>query len=124
MLPPTDKFWYLASPYSGYPDGMPAAYRRICRVAAVLVEQGHPVYCPIAHSHPLSETGRVPNDSYEVWLTLDFRFIDASDGVVVTKMEGWASSHGIAEEIKYAKRTGKPVHFIEPEAVSRDFASY
>lgn len=124
MLPKTDSFWYLASPYSGYPDGRSAAYRRICRIAAVLVAQNHPVYCPIAHSYPLAETGLVPSDSYEVWLGVDFRFIDASGGLVIAKMEGWASSHGISKEIEHAERTGKPVHYLEPETVSLDFRSY
>ena len=45
-------FWYLASPYSKYPEGTQAAFEMACWQAGLLIRAGVPVFSPIAHSHP------------------------------------------------------------------------
>ena len=99
-----DKLYYLASPYSKYPDGMVAAFEEISRIAAKFVEQGYKVFSPIAHSHPLALYGKLDALSYDTWLSLDEVIMQRCDGIIVAKMEGWDTSHGVNWEIDWFRK--------------------
>lgn len=106
-------YWYLASPYSKYPNGTEAAFHDVCAVAARLLKNGVHVYSPIAHSHPIAQHGMDEKD-HETWLALDKHFVDASIGVMVVMLAGWEESYGVQKEIEWAKDAGKEVRYIEP----------
>jgi hypothetical protein len=103
---------YLASAYS-HPD--PAIreqrFREACRAAAALFRQGHVVFSPIAHSHPLVEHG-LPAD-WSFWQRYDREMLARCDEVVVLMLEGWEDSVGVREEIRIARELGKPVRYAD-----------
>ena len=107
-------FIYLASPYS-HPDKAVRQQRfeAVCRVAAKLVAQGENVFSPIAHSHPLAEYGDLPPMDHEMWLRVDLAFLERCREMRIVKLDGWAQSKGVAEEISIADELGKPIRFIE-----------
>lgn len=103
---------YLASPYS-HPD--PAVrqqrFETVCFIAARLMREGHHVYSPIAHTHPIAVKGELPT-GFEYWEAFDRKMITACDAVWVAMMDGWRESVGVTAEIKIADELGKPVRYI------------
>lgn len=103
---------YLASPYTKYPGGKLEAFDLVCEKAAELMDQGHNVFCPIAHSHPIEQTGMITDNSHGFWLKQDFAVLDRCDELWVYKMTGWQESYGVTEEIKRAQRLGIMIKYI------------
>jgi len=110
-------FWYLATPYSRYADGLDAAFAEAARQAALLVRAGIPVYSPIAHTHPVAIHGGLDPLDHSIWLPADQAFMDAARGLVVCMMPGWDESYGIAVEIETFERAAKPVIYMAPGCV-------
>lgn len=107
---------YLASPYSVGGAGKNKRTRRfkaVCKKAAELMQQGHAVFCPIAHSHPIEVYGMNIIEGHDFWLKQDFAVLERCTKLVVYKMPGWDKSFGIGEEIKFAERRGIPVEYID-----------
>lgn len=106
-----EPYWYLASPYSKYPDGLDAAFREACRVTAYLIQNKIPVYSPIAHTHPVAIYGKMNPIDHDIWLPADLPLMNAAGGLIVVEMESWEDSFGIGEEIKAFK--GRPIKHLE-----------
>lgn len=109
----TKGYWYLASPYSKYPEGITAAFEEVCRAAAWLIRQGIPTFCPIAESHPIAIYGEIDPMDHGIWLANDEPKIDASVGMVIVKMETWQESTGILWERDQFRDGKKPVIYLE-----------
>lgn len=105
---------YLASPYTRYPDGMKLAYIEAAKLAGRLLLDGVKVYSPIAHTHPISRYAEINPTDHDVWLPFDKAMMDVCDSLVVAEMRGWATSFGVAHEIEYFTRVGKPVVYLDP----------
>lgn len=106
-------YFYLASPYSKHPKGMEYAFRAVSAAAAHLIKSGIPVFCPIAHSHPIAKYGSIPAESHDIWLPADEPLMRAATGIIVCKLEGWESSYGVNYEIDVFTEQGKPVFHME-----------
>ena len=114
-------FIYLASPYSAPKEMDEEAaeelretrFYRACRKAAELMEYGHQVFCPIAHSHPIEFYGMNEIHSGEFWLKQDFAILKHVDAMYVYQMKGWEQSKGIRAEIEFALAHNIPVFFLE-----------
>src|SRR5262245_50334070 len=106
---------YLASPYS-HPeaDVRQARFDAACRAAAQLMRDGHVVYCPVAHGHPIAQHGLPTEWSY--WEQTDRRFLAVCDEVVVVTLDGWRESVGVSAEIRIANELGKHVSYRIPSA--------
>lgn len=104
---------YLAAPYSHRME-LIRQYRfeQINIKAAQLMIAGNIVFSPISHSHPIAVQCDLPLHA-EFWQVMNESFIDWADVVMVYCMAGWQWSKGIQNEIEYAKRTGKPVEYID-----------
>jgi len=108
-------FWYLATPYSKYADGLEAAFIEAAKATAFFVKNGVRVYSPIAHTHPVAVHGGLDPLDHAIWLPADRPFMETAYGLVVVKMPGWDASYGIGEEIKVFTAARKPVfHFPWP----------
>jgi Domain of unknown function (DUF1937) len=110
-------FFYLATPYSKYPGGTEAAYIAACEQAALLIQRGVPVFCPIAHTHGVAVHGRIDPVDHDIWLPADRPFIRAAAGLIVCKLSGWETSFGVQHEIRDFDDQGKPVIYMEPGTV-------
>jgi hypothetical protein len=109
----TGGFWYLGSPYSKYPSGPEAAFLCAAAIAAELLKQGVPIFCPIAHSHPLAQYGQIDPLDHKIWLPADRPMMDAATGLIVAQMEGWRESYGLTHEIEVFTAAGKPVLYLD-----------
>jgi len=133
---PEGEFWYIASPYSKYPGTgivgkilshmvrvhvYPRLARRVLlwlafieasKVSCELVRKRIPVYCPIAHTHPLAIFGKADPLDHKVWLPADLPMMKSAHGLIVVKMPGWDESYGIAQEVDEFVVAGKPVLYL------------
>ena len=107
---------YLASPYSS-PSSLlrTIRYLQACRAAAKIMEQGHVVFSPIAHSHPVAKYGQLDALDAEMWKRQDEEFLSFASEVWVLTVGGWRDSHGVTHEIEWARANGVPVRFLHPD---------
>lgn len=111
------KLIYLASPYSD-PDMavQDERFRLVCKAAADLMKQGHFIFSPIAHLHPITIHG-LPS-SWEYWAEYDRSMICRCDEMWVLRLYGWSESKDIEAELKIAYTLGMSVRFIDWPVVS------
>jgi hypothetical protein len=110
-------YWYLASPYSKYPDGIRAAFEDVCKQTALLIRHKIPVYSPIAHTHPVAIHGALDPYAHDIWLPADEPLMHGAKGLIVCQMPTWDISYGIGVEIKAFEAAGKPVVYMTPGVV-------
>jgi hypothetical protein len=107
---------YLASVYS---QGNASAnkrtrrFKQACKKAAELMQAGHNVFCPIAHSHPIEIHGLPSVEGHDFWLKQDAAVLERCTKLLVYKMPGWTKSVGIKWEIAFAEKHGIPVEYLE-----------
>lgn len=106
---------YLACPYS-HLDSNVREYRfmKANQMAALLMRDGHIVYSPISHTHPIAMEGDLPLD-WSYWQSVDEFYIRLCERVIVLMLTGWESSKGVQAEIEIARALDKPVEFMEVE---------
>jgi hypothetical protein len=109
-------FWYLGSPYSEYRDRS-IAHMEACRAAAKLIEARIPVYSPIAHSHLIAEYSSLDPFDPSIWMRADEPMMRCAHGLVVLMLPHWQDSKGLAEEIAYFQKAGKPVVYMTPHHI-------
>jgi hypothetical protein len=117
MIPPElhidTGYWYLASPYTRYVEGIDAAAEEVSKVAAQLISAGVQVFCPISHAHFIAKISGLDPLDHKLWMALNQPFMDAAHGLLIVKMPGWKTSQGVGEEISAFKRSGKPISHME-----------
>jgi hypothetical protein len=110
---------YLASPYS-HPD--PAIreqrFQAACAAAAALIREGHVVFSPVVHGHPLAQRG-LPGD-WSFWERHARWHLERCDEVVVLMLDGWEQSVGVQAELRHAGVLGKPVWYRAPVDTSKN----
>jgi hypothetical protein len=113
-------FWYLATPYSKYPDGLEAAFQEACRVTAWFIRRKIPCYCPIAETHALAHNSDLDPADHDIWLPFDLPKMEAAGGLIVCMLPTWENSFGIHYEYNVFTKARKPIWFLEwPEGVLR-----
>lgn len=108
-----DSFWYFASPYSKYPDGIEFAFQEVAKGAGQLIAEGVRLYCPIAHTHPIAIYSGLDPLDHNIWLPADMPFMKLAKGLIVYKMPTWEESYGVSVEIGMFKKQNKPVEYME-----------
>ena len=111
-------FTYLASPYSHHDTAvMEERFKKVCKQAAHMILKGEAVFCPIAHSHPIS--GHMHPDlatDTPFWEEVDAPFIRSCSKLAVLMLEGWDKSHGVAHEVRIAVERRIPIEYVAPLA--------
>ena len=110
-------YWYVGTPYSKFPGGIDAAFKAACEVTGRLIVKGVPVFSPIAHSHPIAEHAGIDPMSHEIWLEADRPMMEAAYGMIVMMLPGFDTSYGVAHEVEYFQKAGKPVIWLDPNAL-------
>lgn len=104
---------YLAAPYNHQHSQFRELRFKLINVkAAELMCQGHIVFSPISHSHPIAVQEDLPL-SFEFWQAMNESFIKWCDAVYVYRLDGWQHSKGIKAEIAYANKIKKPINYID-----------
>ena len=105
---------YLASPYSDSDHAvMEQRFDAVCRYAGKLMNEGHVVYSPIAHCHPIAVRVGLPRD-WVFWEKFDREMLRCATEFIVLKLDGWEQSKGVRAESEIAKSMGLSVGYVEP----------
>lgn len=103
---------YLASAYShDNPAIRDERFKAVCLCAAVLMRQGHLIFSPIAHTHPIAVAGELPT-GWEFWHKYDREMIQACAQLWVFTLEGWKVSCGVTDELAIACAMLKPIRYV------------
>ena len=106
---------YLAGPYSHENHEIRLLrFESLSRAASRLMRDGHLVFSPISHGHPIAMAGGLPID-WEFWEAFSRVILKVSSRFIVLTMEGWETSTGVSAEIKIAKELGIEIEYMEPE---------
>lgn len=109
------KIIYLAVPYTWNPD---KAFEIANKMAAKLMKEGHIVFSPISHSHPVADyLDSSLRTSQKFWMYQDLPILERCDELWVIEMgengqKLISNSKGCISEIKKAKDLRKPVRYI------------
>lgn len=112
-----DEFYYLATPYSKYPLGLNAAYIDACKQVAILIKVGIPIFCPIVHTHNIAIYGEIDPINLDIWLVVDYPFIQLAKGLIICTLPTWEQSEGIASERQHFIQANKPIIYMQPNVV-------
>lgn len=101
---------YLASPYSHVdPFVREQRFQAVSLTAATLLRDGHLVFSPVTHGHPLVHFG-LPGD-WSFWEQHARWYLQHCQGVLVLMLPGWQESVGVQSEIALAQQFEKPVWY-------------
>jgi len=104
---------YLACPYSHTdPNVRQKRFEQANMAAAKLMQEGHHVFSPISHTHPIALAGDLPK-GWDYWQEYDRMFIEWCEVVYVLAIDGWDDSVGVQAEIAIAEELGKVVFVKE-----------
>ena len=104
---------YIASPYTHKNKKvMQQRYEEVVALCAYLAKEGHSVYSPIAHWHPIALLHDLPRDK-AWWKVVDEDMIVIAKQLWVLMLDGWRASKGIAREILFAKNNAIRVKYIQ-----------
>jgi hypothetical protein len=110
-------YYYLATEYTKYKEGLEEAYKFACKQTAILAKSGVSVISPIAHSHGVAIHGEIDPVDHETWMVFDKPMLENCYGVIVVTSEGWKTSRGIEHELQWALKNNKPVVYMQPNTV-------
>ena len=110
-------FFYVATPYSLFPGGLNAAHDAACQMTARLIDQGWPVFSPIAHTHHVSHYMRHDPRDAAFWIKVNRGPMEAAAGIIIATMPGWGQSEGVLLEREFFERLGRPVLEMNPDGV-------
>jgi hypothetical protein len=104
---------YLAIPYSGFEE---ESFRVANKIAAKLMNEGHLVFSPISHTHPIALAGNLPI-GWEYWKKFDESFLEWCDTLYVIIMdnngtERIEASKGVNGEMNITTSLSKPIIYI------------
>jgi hypothetical protein len=105
---------YLATVYSKHLRGQDEAFIAAANIAGRLIAQGIDVFSPIAHGHPLTVYGGLPQFDQAFWERINKPYLEWCDELYVATMPGWQDSKGVAHEIKYFADNGLPIANVDP----------
>lgn len=109
-------FVYLASPYSKLVAtvGLDEAARVVALAAGAMIEEGIPVFSPIAHGHAVAEAYGLDKLDQDMWMKQCFPILSRASVVVVLTFDGWRDSAGVLAETQSANLQGISVMKVNP----------
>lgn len=104
---------YLAIPYSHKSDEIRKHRERLVnKITIDKMNNGEIVYSPISYGISLSNEYDLPTD-WSYWEKFCKSYISVCDELHVIMADGWENSKGVQNEIKFAKKLGKTIKYIE-----------
>ena len=92
---------------------MIARFEAANRAAVKLMNEGHIVFSPITHRHPLAEAGKLP-PGWDFWEKFCRAYLDNTKEMRILRLDGWDESEGIGKEIIICGEMDIPYSHMEP----------
>lgn len=107
-------YWYLATPYSKWSDGIDDAAFVAAKLRGRLVVAGVAAFSPIVHSHYVARAANIDPFSHEIWMPDDKPMFEGSVGLLIADLSGWRESKGVSIEREWATARGMPTVLLDP----------
>lgn len=112
-------YWYLATPYSKWLNGLEDANIVAQKLAARLIEAEVPIFSPIAHTHGISTyVTEIDKRDFDFWLGVDKPLVDMACGLLIADLKGWQESRGVNLEINWFAEAKKPVWLLNTKTLA------
>lgn len=103
---------YLASPYSHRDrDIMDDRYNLACEALVWLLDRKIWTYSPIVHCHHIAQRYDMPH-SFSFWSAYNKAMLTDAMGLLILAIDGWDTSVGVQEEMKWATKYKIMTKFI------------
>jgi hypothetical protein len=115
MSPDSGKMIYVASPFT-HDDEAIKEYRKQIneKVCSHLIKLGYCAISPIVYGCTLIDKHWLTNDDFTYWESFCLTLLKKSDIMYVLRLDGWAKSMGVFNEINFAWDNSIPIMFIDP----------
>lgn len=111
-------YTYLGCPYAHDDEIIrQARYDAVTEVAAHLLSNGHYVYSPITHNHPLTMLRDFSHWSHQDFLDYDKTILRGARDMIECRLPGWRISKGLRWERNYCKKKNKPILTLSPQDI-------
>jgi hypothetical protein len=111
---------YLACPYSDPdPDVIRFRFESANLISAKLMAEGHLIFSPISHCHPIAMAGDLPK-GWDFWERYDRTMLEACYKIIVLKLPGWTTSKGVTAELKIARELGLEIEYIDSSPLTNN----
>ena len=107
-------FWYVATPYTNYADGIDAAYNDAREVDAMLDWARVPRFTPIVSAHEIAMASGIDPKDHDFWMGVDRPFMERAHGLIIVELDGWEQSRGVTMERLYFEGHERPIHLLDP----------
>lgn len=91
---------------------MEERYRENAKLVSNLLHEGHFVYSPVVHCHPVAVAYGLPRD-FQFWKDYNYHMLMRADELMVLCLRGWKESIGVAQEIEWATSWNLPIEYRE-----------
>lgn len=106
---------YLACPYThSDPLVKQERFDLVTKLAGQLMNQGHIIFSPITHCHPIAEFCSLPGD-WKYWEKTCRAYMRYSSEMIVYQLDGWDKSDGVKAEMEIAVEMGIPIYYCTKE---------
>ena len=108
----TDKFVYLASPYSDKESSIQEdRYRKAATVCGAYLRAGAIIYSPIVHCHHIAKIAKMPTDA-AFWWRYNRAMLSQAGELWLLTLDGWQQSKGMRKESMYAIQHEIPISYV------------
>ncbi len=115
-------FWYVATAYSKYKDGIDAAYNYARDVADVLQTAHIKAYVPVISGHEDATSAGINPRDHEFFMAVCRPWMERAHGLIVVGMDGFEESRGVIAERAYFGAASKPILFLDPMIIMAEAA--
>lgn len=114
---------YLASPYLHDSQFvMRQRYAGALKACSELLSEGFLTLSVIVHCHPIAVRFDLPRD-FRFWRDFNASLLEGwAEAVYVLHLDGWMESDGIADDIKIAIESGKPIFHSDHVKTTQELA--
>lgn len=108
----TDRFIYLASPYTHKDEKVQLdRYHKAMTVLAAYLKAGKIIYSPIVHCHELALAHNMPTDA-AFWWRYNRAMLSQAGELWLLTLDGWQQSKGMRKESMYAIQNEIPISYV------------
>lgn len=106
---------YLACPYSSKDKTVQRfRFNLVSQLACDFITQGIYVFAASTHNTAIEEFGAVES-RFEHWKNFNHTMIEHCDQLIVIRIDGWETSKGVSDQIKFAQLKGIPIEYYDPD---------
>lgn len=113
-----DRLYYLAAPYShSTPEVVEDRMEEFKHADQHLIKSGFMTVSPL-YKHWIVKDTVIPTD-WEYWSKYSKSLLHSCDTLIIIMIDGWSSSTGVIEELRFAVQNSMNILFFDP--VSLEF---